>query len=38
VNASAREEAILFHMDDAPAMQALDLYRTEAYAGNDGRQ
>jgi gentisate 1,2-dioxygenase len=38
LNASAREEAILFHMDDAPAMHALDLYRAEGYAPNDGRQ
>jgi gentisate 1,2-dioxygenase len=37
-NASASEPAILFQMNDAPAMEALGLYRHEAYGANGGRQ
>jgi gentisate 1,2-dioxygenase len=32
------EEAILFSISDLPAMEALDLYREEAYAAHDGHQ
>jgi gentisate 1,2-dioxygenase len=38
VNASAREVAVLFQMNDMPTMRALDLYREEAYGPNEGRQ
>jgi gentisate 1,2-dioxygenase len=32
------DEAILFSITDLPAMEALDLYREEAYAAHDGHQ
>ena len=38
LNVSATDAAILFHMDDSPAMRALDFYREEAHSANDGRQ
>ena len=37
-NASEREDAVLFSFNDLPSMQALGLYREEAYAENGGRQ
>ncbi len=38
LNRSARDEAILFRVDDLPAMRALGLYREQAYAQSEGRQ
>jgi len=32
------DEAILFSISDLPAMEALDLYREEAYASGEGHQ
>lgn len=37
-NVSSREAAILFQMNDMPTMEALGLYRAEAYAANGGHQ
>jgi gentisate 1,2-dioxygenase len=37
-NASAREDACLFAFNDLPVMQALGLYREEAYGDNNGQQ
>lgn len=37
-NASEREDACLFAFNDLPVMQALGLYREEAYGDNEGRQ
>ena len=37
-NASASEDACLFAFNDLPVMQALGLYREEAYGDNQGRQ
>ena len=37
-NASATEDACLFSFHDLPVMQALDLYREEAYGDNGGFQ
>jgi gentisate 1,2-dioxygenase len=33
-----REDAILFSVQDTPILQALGLYRTQAYEANDGHQ
>lgn len=38
VNGSQEEEAILFSINDIPAMEALYLYREQAYPENDGHQ
>ena len=38
LNGSGKEPAILFHMDDSPAMRALDFYREESCGANEGRQ
>jgi gentisate 1,2-dioxygenase len=37
-NASPSDEAILFSINDLPPMQALALYREQAYEPNDGYQ
>jgi gentisate 1,2-dioxygenase len=37
-NASDSEDACLFTFNDLPVMQALGLYREEAFGDNDGRQ
>ena len=37
-NASDREDAVLFSFNDLPSMQALGLYREEAYGENAGHQ
>ena len=37
-NASASEDACLFSFNDLPVMQALGLYREEAYGDNGGHQ
>jgi len=38
VNGSARDDACLFTFNDLPVMNALGLYREEAYGDNHGRQ
>jgi gentisate 1,2-dioxygenase len=38
VNASASEDACLFTFNDLPVMNALGLYREEAFGDNGGRQ
>jgi len=38
VNASASEDACLFTFNDLPVMQALGLYREEAFGDNGGQQ
>jgi gentisate 1,2-dioxygenase len=38
VNASERDDAVLFSFSDVPSMQALGLYREEALADNGGYQ
>jgi gentisate 1,2-dioxygenase len=38
LNGSTRHEAILFQVNDLPAMAALDLYREEPYRASDGHQ
>ncbi len=37
-NASTADEAVLFSINDLPAMEALALYREQAYAEHDGHQ
>jgi len=37
-NGSATEEAVLFSINDLPAMEALALYREQAYPDHDGHQ
>jgi gentisate 1,2-dioxygenase len=37
-NLSARQDAILFSIQDRPVLEALGLYREEALEANDGRQ
>lgn len=38
LNASQREPAILFQINDFPTLRALELYREEAHPSTDGRQ
>jgi len=35
---AAGQEAVLFSVQDRPAMEALGLYREQAYEEHDGRQ
>ncbi len=37
-NLSARDAAVLFSIQDRPVLEALGLYRQEAYTGNGGHQ
>ncbi len=38
INGSASDDAVLFSFHDIPTMDALGLYRHQAYADNDGHQ
>ena len=37
-NLSARDDAVLFSIQDRPVIEALGLYREEPYADNGGHQ